>query len=83
MNLVPILMLFIIMLILLGISVYYIFHFRGLCLKLTCIIKNMYCSEPGCTNLRYYSTPVDNHKAVMTEYCSIHLVQKLGAPDGN
>lgn len=62
---------------------YNVMAYRNLTVKLSNTIKEMYCEHiddngKRCEFLKYYTTPVDDHKGMITKYCSIHLVEKTG-----
>ena len=54
-----------------------IIHYRTLCVKLTKTVNNMYCKHDSCTNLRYYTTPIEGNKGMLTNYCSEHLMERV------
>lgn len=49
--------------------------YKDLLIELTAAVKNMYCNEPGCENIRYSDTPVDMNKGFITDYCQTHLME--------
>jgi len=47
--------------------------YRTIIKHLTKSIKNMYCKEAKCDNIRYSTIPVDSKKGFITDYCIVHL----------
>lgn len=48
-------------------------EYKDIIKELTASIKNMYCEEPGCDNIRYSTIPVNVKKGFITDYCITHL----------
>lgn len=82
----PLLIFSVLMVIVCAVLLWRLLVYRSLCVKLTKVVKAMYCKEPGCHNYRYNTTPIEGEEGhipgYMSDYCALHLSEKIERENG-